>query len=383
MAGREKVAIIATIAALGLAACAPKVPVPTAQATSSPSAQPTPAPPTTTPTPSVPPSFEPQRLSAISETDFWVLGSEACGSSACPPAIVHTTNGGRSFQRIPAPPGVFLAGNTPSPGPPQVSDLRFADASNGWVFGETLWATHTGGSAWHQITFAHSLLNVLQLEPGANGYVYAVFEVCTAPASASGCVFQLERSRAESDTWTVIAPPGDPSGRPQIGVHGDTLWVMYFNRSTGLEWTSRDDGNLWVRGSMPCQPDLGGSFDPVSNAVIWAFCATGTMGGPTVSTNGGATYSPAGIGTIQFTNDGIVAALSAQHAFVVTPTVGIKVTGNSGATYQVIAPLAGAFWAGFTNSEVGYVVALTSSGDASRLWRTVDAGAHWALVSLP
>ena len=57
-----------------------------------------------------------------------------------------------------------------------MSDIRFADLSNGWVFGNTLWATHTGGAAWHQLTFGGSLLGVDQLEPGANGYVYGVFE---------------------------------------------------------------------------------------------------------------------------------------------------------------------------------------------------------------
>ena len=106
-----------------------------------------------------------------------------------------------------------------------------------------------------------------------------------------GASSKFERSRAGSDNWTVLSPPGHPTGRPVIGVHGDTLWVMYFNRSPGLEWISRDDGNLWVRGSMPCQPDLGGTFGPVSNSVIWAFCATGHGRNPSVSTNGGITFS--------------------------------------------------------------------------------------------
>jgi len=382
MAHRERVAIVATMAVLGLAACAPKVALPTAGATTSPSAQPTEAPPTATPTPTTPTGFEPRAMSAISENDFWVLGDDACASSVCLSEILHTENGGRSFQRIPAPPGVYLAGNTTTPGPPQARDLRFADADDGWVFGDTLWATHDGGNTWRQITFGGTLLSVSQLEPGANGYVYAVFEVCTDPSTGSGCLYRLERSRAGSDTWTVIVPPGNPAGRQQIGVRGDTLWVMYFDRSTGLEWISRDDGNLWVRGSMPCEPDLGGSFDPVSNSVIWAFCATGTMGGPSVSTNAGGTYGSARTATTPFSNAGIVAALSSRHAFVVTPSIGIEVTSDGGATFHNVASLAGAQWAGFTDSEVGYVVTLLNpSTQVSRLWRTVDAGVNWAPVS--
>jgi len=379
MAHRERVAIIATVAALGLAACAPKIALPTARATASP-AQPTQAPPTATPTPPTPTGFEPRAMSAISETDFWVIGTRACASSACPLEIMHTEDGGGSFKPIPAPQGVYLAGNTSAPGPPQVGDLRFADASDGWVFGDTLWATHDGGATWQQLTLGGTLLNVSQLEPGANGYVFAVFEICTDPSTASDCVFRLERSRATSNAWSVISPPGNPAGRQQIGVHGDTLWVMYFDRSTGLEWISRDDGNLWARGSMPCEPDLGGSFDPVNNSVIWAFCATGTMGGPSVSIDGGATYSSPPSTTL-FTNGGLVAALSTQHVFIVTPGVSIGVTTNGGRTYQPIEALSGALWAGFTDSEVGYVLTQNPSTLVYRLWRTRDAGSDWRAIS--
>jgi photosystem II stability/assembly factor-like uncharacterized protein len=344
------------------------------------STQPSPSPSATL---SAPTGFQPKSLTAISESDFWVLGASGCTASGCASEILHTIDGGRSFQAIHVPPSYFLAGNEPTPGPPTVTDIRFADESNGWVFGDTLWATHDAGATWSQLTFGNHLLDVAQLEPGANGYVYAVFEMCTDPTTAVGCTYPVMRSQANTDTWSVVSPPGDPVGRPSIGVHGDTLWVMYFDRSTGLEWRSSDDGLLWERGAMPCEPDLGGVFDPVSTSVIWAFCATGTAGGPAVSTDGGAawSYQPAANGL--FTNSGFVAALSAQHAFVGGGGGGMFVTDDGGQTYQQIPELAGAGWAGFTDSEVGYVLTQDQNTDVSQLWRTTNAGATWTVVALP
>jgi photosystem II stability/assembly factor-like uncharacterized protein len=326
--------------------------------------------------------FQPHAVTAVSDSTFWVLGTNGCAASGCVSEVMHTVNGGKSFRRIPAPPTDFLAGNTSSPGPPLVSDIRFADLSNGWVFGNTLWATHTGGAAWHQITFGGSLSGVDQLEPGANGYVYGVFDICTNPTAATGCVHRLMRSHATSDTWSVMTPPGNPVGWPRIGVHGDTIWAMYFLRGTGLELISHDDGAVWVRGASACEPDLPGSLDPVTTSVIWAFCATGNAGGPMVSSNGGLTWtSGGGIGGL-FSNGATVAALSTQHAFLADPGSGLSVTNNGGRTYQSIAELNGAVWVGFTDFEVGYVLTLNQTTQATALWRTTDAGAHWSPVSL-
>jgi photosystem II stability/assembly factor-like uncharacterized protein len=353
----------------------------TASPSPSRSAQPTQSSPSPTATAPFPTGFQPESVTAISESDFWVLGATGCVASGCASEIRQTVDAGRSFRTIQVPPSYSPGGSEPTAGAATVTDIRFADPSNGWVFGDTLWATHNDGATWSQLTFDNRLLDVVQLEPGANGYVYAVFEICTNPTTAVGCTYPVMRSQASTNTWSVVSPPGDPVGRPSIGVHGDTLWVMYFDR-TGLEWRSSDDGVLWERGAMPCEPDLGGTFDPVSTSVIWAFCATGNAGGPAVSTDGGVawSYQPAANGL--FANSGFVAALSAQHAFVGGGGGGMSVTDDGGQTYQQIPELAGAGWAGFTDSEVGYVLTQNPNTDVSQLWRTTNAGATWSVVAL-
>ncbi len=318
-------------------------------------------------------------LSAISDSDFWVLGRAPCATVlGCASEILHTTNGGRSFQRIPAPVTVYLTG-AGAAGPPTVSELRFANALDGWAFGNgPAYVTHDGGEHWYELNPGWTFM---QIESGANGYVYASVETCPTPNTGTGCVYSLKRSQADADNWANLAVPGDPAGWPSIGVHGDTIWVMYFDQSTRTAWVSGDDGHLWNRRSMPCEPDLGGLFDPVSTTVIWAFCATGMEGDAAVSANGGALYAThEGPGTA-FGNDSFVGAVSAREAFVAGPG-GVEVTTNGGLSYHTLTQPPAAVWIGFTDTEVGYVISQDQTTLATRLWRTTDGGGVWTVVSL-
>jgi photosystem II stability/assembly factor-like uncharacterized protein len=373
MSHGKRAGIIATCGVLGLAGCAPAATVssPTAAATTSPSATPSPAPTPVTPTPSptgaIPANFDPEALTAISHSDYWVLGSTGCASGTCTSAILQTTNAGATFQPISVP--AIAAASEYN------LDVRFANASDGWVYGNQLWSTHDGGSTWQRIET--SVTNVLQLEPGANGNVYAVFQTCTT--GQTSCAGTLMRSRASTDTWTRVVPPGNPLTTPVFGVHGDTVWVMYFGRSTRLAYTGYNDATTWYFGSMPCEPDLDGTYDPVSNNVIWAFCATGTQGNPWISTNGGAGFlrSPSLFG---FGNGGMMAATSQSRAFVVGPGISSALTTNGGQTFVAALQLTGAVWAGFTDSEVGFAVIVPATG-TNTLLRTINAGATWSPVA--
>jgi photosystem II stability/assembly factor-like uncharacterized protein len=157
---------------------------------------------------------------------------------------------------------------------------------------------------------------------------------------------------------------------------------LYFQRSLALAFTSHDEGEVWQHAAMPCEPDLGGSFDPVSVTVIWAFCATGTAGNAALSTNGGATYTTHAGPQTAFWNGAMVAALSAQEAFVGAGMTGVEVTTNGGQTYRAVSQIPSALWIGFTDSEVGYVISEDQDTLASQLWRTTDAGSVWTVVPL-
>jgi hypothetical protein len=382
MAQRGKVGIVVTIATFTLAGCASTAASPTAAATTSPTPAVTPTP-TPSPTPSVPipAGFQVVALSAISESHFWVLGRSACTTvNGCPTEILRTVNGGATFQRIPGPATVYLTGVGPGTGAPTVSELRFANALDGWAFGDGVaWSTHDGGEHWAELDSAWTFM---QIEPGANGWVYATVQICPNAGDTTNCTDFVMRSPAHDENWTQLHLPGDPAGWPVIGVHADTVWVMYFDRSTALGWTSHNDGDVWQHAATPCGPGLGGNFDPVSTTVIWAFCATGTQGEAELSTNGGATYSMHGGPPNDFWNGSMVAALSSRYAFVGAGHSPLQLTTNGGLTYRTLPQFPTALWIGFTDSQVGYVISQNDTTLATQLWRTIDGGNVWRIVTL-
>jgi hypothetical protein len=148
-------------------------------------------------------------------------------------------------------------------------------------------------------------------------------------------------------------------------------------------WRSLDAGAHFAKLSGPCQAELGGSIDPVSAQVVWGFCPTGTEGFPwrsvdsgrTLSTGAGADTSVGGC-----SNGGMVAALTASTAFVINCGASPLVeTSDGGSSYHPVRAITGnqAWWIGFTDASVGYVIVPTADAMHSQLWRTSDSGAHW------
>lgn len=328
--------------------------------------------PPATPAPSFA-GFQPVSMSAISESQYWVLGYSGTTCSPCNAVLLHTMNSGGTFQQVPAPPVLIDSIG---------AGVRFADASDGYIFGSTVgyirgsavWVTHDGGAHWHAVLQGEY---VPDLEPGAAGFVYAAVQHCEA--NLSSCGYTVERSQAGGDSWSSLALPGASTGYGAIGVHGTSLWVMQFG--SGKLYVSRDAGNSFSTATFPCDPSLSGSLDPVSDSVVWAFCATGTEGGPRVSTDGGHTWSSQRGGG--FSNGGMAAGVSPTTAFLTDGSATLQVTHDQGRTYSTaIGQPQEPAWVGFTDAAVGYAVAGTpTNSPGTQLWRTTDGGAIWVKVS--
>jgi hypothetical protein len=317
-------------------------------------------------------------VTAISEKEWWVL-VEPCnnvvshfGGGPGVFAIEHTTDGGITFSSSSVPGDATTADVQPQ--------MRFADASNGWLFGP-LWATHDGGQHWHPVS-----VDVAQLEPGADGWVFAV--TCQ-PIDAQQCSFQVRRAQAGSDDWShVLAiPHHSPSSSMVIGVHGLTLWVMDFT-GHGALWVSYDAGNTFTSARDPCSSINAGNdqIDPVSDSVLWAYCTdTSGVGRPLLSTNSGRTWHPS---SLSGTNSGVVAGISAHTAFVADESTALVGTTDAGVTFSRILDWSSSTaWIGFTDSRVGYAIVAPQQQTQTepwrtQLWRTTDGGLHWAAVQL-
>jgi photosystem II stability/assembly factor-like uncharacterized protein len=328
--------------------------------------------------------FEPVSFTAIGERTYWVLGRTSCSSRSCL-EILRTTDRGRSFVRIQAPPlRVRSEGD--------VLVLRFADRHDGFAFaiapgmGGVLYATHDGGASWHRVAIRH----VLAFATG-RGNVYAV----TARCSIQGCAsYRLELSRVSIDAWAASSLPFVPdSAIVDLTTYGSRVWLL--GTSAGVRTPRRDalarstnGGRTFDTGPGPCYPGLGGGLAPVSVAVIWAVCPTGMLAGALRSTDGGLTFTH--VDTPALVNSAVLAPASRDTAVLAGNGAGFRFrrTTNGGVTWtrpELPATPVLVTWMGFTDSHVGAALVQTRA-DTQRtevvqeLWRTEDAGARWSRV---
>ncbi len=328
--------------------------------------------------------FDPVSFTAVSDTDYWVLGSASCRVGRCF-AILRTTDGGRSFVSMSAP-ALRREGTVPT--------LRFADRLDGFAFlpeaGGVFYATHDGGATWHKL----ALGTVLAFATGG-GNAYTV----TARCSLQRCTrYRFERSPVTANAWRGAALPFVPSGSVlDLAAHGSSVWLLGTpvggQRGSEKDVLARstDDGRTFVTRHGPCVPGLGGELAPTSARAVWAVCPTGLSAGAWRSTDGGITFSA--LRTPPLVNSARLAPASRDTAVVSGNGAGdrLRRTTDAGATWTVPhVPGRATFvpWIGFTDAAVG--TALVQTGwDASAkiereaLWRTTDGGADWSKVRLP
>jgi hypothetical protein len=340
--------------------------------------QPTPSP-STLPSPAPVPlgpaveGFVPSDVTAVSASQWWVLGSDGagCSGAACT-RILHTLDGGKTFTSIPTPSAAFTG-------------LRFRDPGDGWAYSSTtVWSTHDGGAEWSGTDFVGT---VEDLE-ASGGYVYAV--VCP---SGPGCT--LERSPTNRDGWQALPIAGDlpPSGYVAAGsgylagslnVHGSDVWMVFRWVSANGDVhpsvlvRSTDNGEQFTETSI-C-PDTFGvtSLYAVNAEDLWATCVTGMLVDVWGSVDAGAVFT-AVPGSAPAAMSATIAGTSPTN-FVVASTA-LVLSSDAGRTFQTVEDNGGG-WSivGFTTSEDGFAFSLPAP---TGLWRTDDGGATWYQVQFP
>jgi photosystem II stability/assembly factor-like uncharacterized protein len=232
---------------------------------------------------SVPPGFHPSAVWFINETEGWVLGDAICPEGQCP-RVLHTRNGGRLWEATAAPKttGASVAGGSPE----YVSDIRFADRNNGWVFNRELWASHDGGASWHPVRIGNP---VMSLEAVA-GKVYAVVGSC--PRSRGECTGPVRLYEADvgGDDWRSVLevemepPPPPLSGLSHSGglvVHGRAVYLAvhptgsYPQEGKPPSLFARTPTGRWERRPMPSSCDWGGALAADGPEDLVFVCKTG------------------------------------------------------------------------------------------------------------
>jgi photosystem II stability/assembly factor-like uncharacterized protein len=331
----------------------------------------------------VPPGFDPVSFTAISDQEFWLLGTAPCSHPVCT-SIVRTIDGGRHFVGIPAPVAPLASGTNAG-----VAQLRFANPRDGFAGpagfqADSLWETHDGGEHWRVglpkvVTFTVS-----------HDHVYALTATC---ANGTCSHLALAVSPAPADRWTPTAlPAGSSSGAPALTAYGSSLWLSLTPaagtpRSQVLIY-SADGGRTLQTRTSPCTPGLGGDLEASSAEVVWAVCPTGMMAQAWRSTDAGAHWQSLRVGQAGLSNGARIAPASDQAAVIAAGGIGpVYRTSDGGITFSTVEPPSpngpSWEWLGFTDSMTGSALRAGAGAAVNgiaphELWRSSDGGTHWS-----
>jgi photosystem II stability/assembly factor-like uncharacterized protein len=358
-------------------------------------------------TPSTRPAvLYPVSATFISPATGWLLAGRCSRPGECPAVVRMTTDGGRRWTAVPAPPAPVLVAS-PGPGVNGITQIRFADAANGWAFGPDLWVTHDGGASWQQLS-THGL-SVTSLE-AADGRAVAVF--------ASETAFSVYTSTAGSDTWQPVPGASGPASvsdeffgpNPQVAIDGSRAYVSSgaeYGNDPGILMSGPADGSAaWQRLPIPCLDETAVDMPvAVTPSEVVLGCGGSAASGQSpkdvyLSADGGRSWQggtqardapgelpmPGFLDDIAITPAGTIVASGDREAYF---------SWDNGTTWQTPAALAPAIYLG---GEAGQVVIGMTTDDqgfalpgypeigvangSSWIWMTYNAGHSWTQVPL-
>ena len=146
----------------------------------------------------VPIGFAARSVTFVSTQEAFVLGTAPCAKAPCT-SILRTMDRGASWRGLPAPvvPLATLLESTEA----AVWGIRFANPSDGFVFGNGLWETTDGGEHWSSAASPRGSIQSLEV---IDGELLAVVDPC---GIGGGCAMQatLQRRPLAGGAWQVVA----------------------------------------------------------------------------------------------------------------------------------------------------------------------------------
>ena len=152
----------------------------------------------------VPRGFAASSVTFVSPQDAFVLGTAPCAKAPCT-SILRTLDRGASWRGLPAP-VVALGNEAADTTGPAVWGIRFANPSDGFVFGNGLWETSDGGERWSPGTSPGGSIRSLEV---IDGQVLALTATCT-PDNGCGQTETLVRRPLAGGGWQQVARVTEP-----------------------------------------------------------------------------------------------------------------------------------------------------------------------------
>ncbi len=335
--------------------------------------------------PPPPPRFEADSVSFVSAQTGFVLGARDCGRLPCTALLEKTTNGGKTWTAVPAPAVSLVPPYTPSP-KTAVSTVRFANASDGWLFNPGLWQTTDGGKQWHQVSLP--VAGMVVAVAASDGEAYAAVE----PTVGGYDKAELYESAA-GGTWTLVKGVWPAN---TITVSGHSAWVGIAPKIS----TTTNAGKTWTGLSFSCPRSALASSGVAAASPSDVAIACSDQGFPQpgtsikdvyVSANGGKSFHEVG----QPPNGGQVGELAMPPG---DPQV-LMMTAADGASWLYRSHNGGKTWQqteyfdggldfrdlAFASATTGYVIHFSGGPVLAYglgLLKTVDAGSIWTTVTI-
>lgn len=321
-----------------------------------------------------------------------------------------------------------------------VSQLRFANLSDGWAYGPALYETTRGGWPWKKENIGSQSVLDVEAAPadtanGAPARAFAVFGTCNGSGAdyAASCTnFSLWTSVAGSRIWTPVSVPAAyqsmtsaSSAAPLLLIAGGT--TGYLLTPTGWVLSGPTSGGGWqVVGQAPCKPGPAGSGSQSQNAgsqgtgsqslpsgsqspgtsgagsqdsgaqfasgaKLLLACDSQPSGGRTQVTiytsSNGAHWTSAGSLAVSGNATSLTSAASGKA--VLATTSGIEYSAN-GSTWQAasfsgtgsatIGPQGGFSYVGMTDPTQG--VAIPADASLGEIYVTTDGGKTWSAAAV-
>jgi len=345
--------------------------VPLATLSPTASATPTPSPSATVPTASrspQPQGFRPLSTSFISVRSGWFLGT--CGSGVCR-ELWKTTDGGRSFTRLTAPPA-------------PTTEIRFADAREGWAFTSRtdvpapgLWRTHDGGRHWRRVVRDRA---VISLE-AARGEVWMVMLM------PDGLGPQVMRGSTTGDRLTKVMDVPNRSGF--LVLSGDTAYVVGVQGAGPIapSITAVDSTGAHARHAPPCTGQADRAFDLAAAArrELVAVCFGEPSAGAqrksaSRSVDGGLTWRPVPDPPVAGYTSGPGQLAAFGDLTLLTGSRSDVERERDGGPWRSVLTTqdgAGFTYVGLTDARHGVALSWTTA------WLTSDGGTSWRALRFP
>jgi photosystem II stability/assembly factor-like uncharacterized protein len=351
-------------------------------------------------------------LTWVSARHGWALAAAPCTRGLCP-RVATTGDGGRTWAILPSPPGAGQDENAAvnCARLACVSHIRFATAQIGYLFGPGLFQTTDGGRTWRRLP-SHP---VEALEPASGTVIRIVDDSTGCPGP---CIRVVQEATAGSLSWRTLlritpimgGAQSDNAFAQLIRQGASVIYLpIYGNLAAGagtqhtVIFRSTNGGASWQRLPDPC----GGTGQAVHDTAglatapggfLAALCVPRTGNGSTftlTSTDYGSRWSQSRLvpGATRHYLAQIAAASPGRLAVATGGETGngpftyrMEVSTDAGrswstavtGTTQLSLQAPGAVFTGFEDPRTGWWIS-----DARHIWVTRDGGHHWTRQAFP